>query len=289
MRRQRHSHYLSIDPPSPEDYYPSSPITPTTPVSSPIPPAPSSPPPPPPPQQPSQSSSPPPPRRTPRYRHILPKPPPTSTSPTKTTPQPQPQKKTPNSKIHPHLPLILAHFRTPLHPLVSSTTGHQHPDFPRSLLQYNLLTSEQLDRLAVHFHQVDPPVRGTFWYPVRIVQPWIRSGGAKGYVVDEEVGLEVKRRRFGRFIGLRGCEEILPSGSSKRREKGVVREREVEVEEDEVEEGEIREEEYWEEEEGGGGETAEEMLARMEREWFEAMVRARYEGEYAMRWKMGRG
>ncbi|GLA50862.1 hypothetical protein AnigIFM63604_007181 [Aspergillus niger] len=275
MRRQRHSQYLSIDPPSPEDYYPSSPITPTTPVSSPIPPAPSSPPPPPPP------------RRTPRYRHILPKPPPTSTSPTKPTPQPHSQKKTPSSKIHPHLPLILAHFRTPLYPLVSSTTGHQHPDFPRSLLQYNLLTSEQLDRLAVHFHQVDPPVRGTFWYPVRIVQPWIRREGAKGYVADEEVGLEVKRRRFGRFIGLRGCEEILPAGSSKRRRgKGVVRERE-----EEVEEGEIREEEeeYGEEEEEEEGETAEEMLARMEREWFEAMVRARYEGEYAMRWKVGRG
>ncbi|GJP90211.1 unnamed protein product [Aspergillus niger] len=285
MRRQRHSHYLSIDPPSPEDYYPSSPITPTTPVSSPIPSAPSSPP-----QQPSQSSPPPPPppRRTPRYRHILPKPPPTSTSPTKPTPQPKPQKKTPSNKIDPHLPLILAHFRTPLHPLVSSTTGHQHPDFPRSSLQYNLLTSEQLDRLAVHFHQVDPPVRGTFWYPVRIVQPWIRREGAKGYVADEELGLEVKRRRFGRFIGLRGCEEILPSGSLKRRRgKGVVREKKLE--EEEVEEGEIREEEEEYEEEEEGGETAEEMLARMEREWFEAMVRARYEGEYAMRWKMGRG
>lgn len=136
---------------------------------------------------------------------------------------------------------------------------------------------------------MDPPVRGTFWYPVRIVQPWIRrDGGAKGYVADEEVGLEVKRRRFGRFIGLRGCEEILPSGSLKRRRgKGVVREKKLE--EEEVEEGEIREEEEEYEEEEEGGETAEEMLARMEREWFEAMVRARYEGEYAMRWKMGRG
>lgn len=135
---------------------------------------------------------------------------------------------------------------------------------------------------------MDPPVRGTFWYPVRIVQPWIRREGAKGYVADEELGLEVKRRRFGRFIGLRGCEEILPSGSLKRRRgKGVVREKKLE--EEEVEEGEIREEEEEYEEEEEGGETAEEMLARMEREWFEAMVRARYEGEYAMRWKMGRG
>ncbi|GFN20154.1 uncharacterized protein AtWU_09959 [Aspergillus tubingensis] len=307
-RRMRRRQYLSVDPPSPEDYYHASPTT--TPVSPTIPPAPSSPPPPQP-----QPSSPPslPPRSTPRYRHILPKPPvPTTISTPKPPthsphPQPQPPKGTPQppknhqnrrkSKIHPHLPPILHHLRTPLHPLVSSTTGHEHPDFPLSLLQYNLLTSDQLDRLAVHFHQVHPPVRGSFWYPVRIV-PWLRwdgsDGGKGGYVGDAEVGLEVKRRRFGRFIGLRGCEgdyhrSRSGGGGRKLGRKGRGRKgrREVEVE---VEEGEIREEEVVvDEEEEVEEETAEEMLARMERQWFEAMVRARYEGEYAMRWKMGRG
>ncbi|PWY62428.1 hypothetical protein BO83DRAFT_458721 [Aspergillus eucalypticola CBS 122712] len=287
MRRQHHRQYLSVDPPSPEDYYHASPTTTTTPVSPTIPPAPSSPPP-----------LPLPPRTTPRYRQILPKPAFTSTSTPKPPthsphphPQPQPQppkgknpkSETRKTKIHPHLPPILHHLRTPLHPLVSSTTGHEHPDFPLSLLQYHLLTSDQLDRLAVHFHQVHPPVRGSFWYPVRIV-PWLRWDGGKGRYVDMDigegvgVGLEVKRRRFGRFIGLRGWR------------KGRGRRREVEVGM-EVEEGEIREEDVGvdEEEEEEEEETAEEMLARMEREWFEAMMRARYEGEYAMRWKMGRG
>ncbi|OJI84183.1 hypothetical protein ASPTUDRAFT_56125 [Aspergillus tubingensis CBS 134.48] len=297
MRRQHHRQYLSVDPPSPEDYYQASPTT--TPVSPTIPPAPSSPPPPQP--SPSPSSPPPlPPRTTPRYRHILPKPPPpapTSTStpkPPTHSPQPHPQppknhQKKRKSKLHPHLPPILHHLRTPLHPLVSSTTGHEHPDFPLSLLQYNLLTSDQLDRLAVHFHQVHPPVRGSFWYPVRIV-PWLRwdgSDGKGGYVGDAEVGLEVKRRRFGRFIGLRGCEGDYPRGRRGRGRSGKGRR---EVVREEVEEGEIREEEVVDEEEvEEEEETAEEMLARMEREWFEAMVRARYEGEYAMRWKMGRG
>ncbi|OJJ71610.1 hypothetical protein ASPBRDRAFT_30022 [Aspergillus brasiliensis CBS 101740] len=323
MRRQRQQRqnrqYLSIDPPPPEDYYyqSSSPIsaTTTTPVvSSPIPPPPlSSPPPPPPlptpppPQQPPSPAAPPlPPRRNPRYRRILPKQtatPSTSTSTSATTtnhtthpPEPTPRPPKKGSKIHPYLHRILNHLRTPLHALVSSTTGHEHPDFPRSLLQYNLLTSEQLDRLAVHFHQVHPPVRGTFWYPVLIV-PWLKRdhGTYVNRVVDgkEEVGLEVKRRRFGRFIGLRGCEESSSSGNERRRRgrrraRARAREREREREEmvnggrGEVEEGEVREE--YEEEE-----TAEEMVARMEREWFEAMMRARYEGEYAMRWKMGRG
>lgn len=99
---------------------------------------------------------------------------------------------------------------------------------------------------------------------------------------DGEVGLEVKRRRFGRFIGLRGCEGDYHHSRGRKLGRGKGRR-------EEVEEGEIREEEEEvvvdEEEE----ETAEEMLARMEREWFEAMLRARYEGEYAMRWKMGRG
>ncbi|OJZ86354.1 hypothetical protein ASPFODRAFT_32622 [Aspergillus luchuensis CBS 106.47] len=286
MRRHHHRQYLSVDPPSPEDYYyhHASPTT-TTPVVSPtIPPAPSSPAPPPPPQP----SSPLPPRTTPRYRHILPKPAPPPPTSTPSQPQSQPPKdhleKRKSSKLHPHLPAILRHLRTPLHPLVSSTTGHEHPDFPLSLLQYNLLTSDQLDRLAVHFHQVHPPVRGSFWYPVRIV-PWLRwddsDGGKGGYVGDVEVGLEVKRRRFGRFIGLRGCEGDYHHSRGRKLGRGKGRR-------EEVEEGEItREEEVVVDEEEE--ETAEEMLARMEREWFEAMLRARYEGEYAMRWKMGRG
>lgn len=140
---------------------------------------------------------------------------------------------------------VIAHLRTPLHPLVSSVTGVQHPDFPRNLLAFHLLTDVQLDELAMHYHQVWPPVQATFLYPVW-VPGWVPSSsssvveGCQGGDGMGVVDLETKRRRFGRFIGMRGCES--PVG-----------------------------------EDGNGNgrqENGEEMVARMEREWQEALARA---------------
>lgn len=94
---------------------------------------------------------------------------------------------------------LLHYLHTPLCPLVSSTSGLSHPDFPTTLLTFHLLTSSQLDNLAQHFHQIWPPVPATTRYPVRI-RPWL------GTSEEEDIDLATKRRRFGRFIGLRGCE-----------------------------------------------------------------------------------
>jgi hypothetical protein len=69
--------------------------------------------------------------------------------------EPKPAKRP--KKVHPSFQPILRHLRTALCPLVSSTTGQQHPEFPKTLLAYHLLTSRQLDDLARHFHQVWPP------------------------------------------------------------------------------------------------------------------------------------
>lgn len=68
------------------------------------------------------------------------------------------------------------------------------------MLAYNLLTSEQVDSLARHFHQVYPPVPATFNYPVCIT-PWI------GTPEEETIDLPTRLKRLGRFFGLRGCEE----------------------------------------------------------------------------------
>ncbi|PWY72455.1 hypothetical protein BO94DRAFT_560025 [Aspergillus sclerotioniger CBS 115572] len=163
---------------------------------------------------------------------------------------PHPQKSKPTHKPPKSLPKILTHLRTPLHPLISSTTGLTHPDFPSSLLTYHLLTSTQLDNLARHFHQFYPPVRPTFWYPITI-PPWL------GTADQGNVDLETKRRRFGRFIGLSGCE-------SPTKDRGD-----------------------WKE--VPGEESPEGMMERMEREWTMGLLRARYEGDVAMRWKTGRG
>ncbi|KAL2000442.1 hypothetical protein VTN02DRAFT_3063 [Thermoascus thermophilus] len=109
------------------------------------------------------------------------------------------KKKKQKQPFHPSFLPAVQHLARPLVPLVSITTGRPHPDFPRTILAYHLLSSAQLDDLARHYHQVWPPVPETFGYPLR-VPAWI--GTAHEHAVD----IETKRRRFGRFVGLRGCE-----------------------------------------------------------------------------------
>lgn len=149
------------------------------------------------------------------------------------------------SRKHPSFPKVLSHLRKRLCPLVSTTTGLPHPDFPPTLLSYHLLTSNQLDSLAIHYHQVWPPVPDTAWYP-NTITPWI------GTPYEKDVDLATKRRRFGRFIGLRGCES--PVEDIDWKEYGL---------------GELRRE----------GETEEELTERIEREWEIALLRARLEDE----------
>ncbi|RVX74407.1 hypothetical protein B0A52_01533 [Exophiala mesophila] len=112
-----------------------------------------------------------------------------------------------------HYQYSVDHLRAPLVPLISVTNGLAHPDFPKSLLQYHLLTHEQLDSLACWYHQVFPPVRETFQYPAW-VPAWTSLPCAPGVAGPnlDAVDLETKRRRWGRFIGLRGCESPTSSG-----------------------------------------------------------------------------
>ena len=81
----------------------------------------------------------------------------------------------------------------PLRPLVQFDTGHTHPAFPRSMLQFLLLTDDQLESLASFYHQRTPSELH-YCYPCPI--SWPRNG----------LTVEDKRRKFGKFIGLRGCE-----------------------------------------------------------------------------------
>ncbi|EYE95983.1 uncharacterized protein EURHEDRAFT_43256 [Aspergillus ruber CBS 135680] len=147
------------------------------------------------------------------------------------------------------LDTVIAHLRITLHPLISATTGLQHPYFPRTLLSYHLLTSDQLDELARHYHQVTPPVPGTFSYPVAIpawVDAHVHAHGNE-YMMDE-VDLKTKRRRFGRFIGLRGCESPIQFRVELDSESGS--------------------------ESGYEDAEMEEAMARVEWEWEEALLRA---------------
>lgn len=93
----------------------------------------------------------------------------------------------------PALEAKLLHMSQTLHPLVNNETGITHRHFPLTIFQFWLLTDEQLDGLASFYHQRTPS-RWSKHYPCPI--SWPRIG----------LTLEDKRRKFGRFIGLRGCE-----------------------------------------------------------------------------------
>jgi hypothetical protein len=79
-----------------------------------------------------------------------------------------------------------------LSPLVRITTGDVAAAFPSTLLNFWLLTGEQCDEIANFYHQRTPSIY-TRHYPCPI--KW-----------RTDASLEEKRRRIGRFIGLRGCE-----------------------------------------------------------------------------------
>ncbi|KAI0400309.1 hypothetical protein F4802DRAFT_500394 [Xylaria palmicola] len=89
----------------------------------------------------------------------------------------------------------LQQMALPLAPLVQLTTGHVHPAFPGTLLNFWLLTDAELEELA-HFYHQRTPCRYTSHYPCPI--NW-----------SSDMSLEEKRRKIGRFIGLRGCETPL--------------------------------------------------------------------------------
>ncbi|ETS86598.1 hypothetical protein PFICI_00426 [Pestalotiopsis fici W106-1] len=95
-------------------------------------------------------------------------------------------------KQNPAFAKKLQEMALPLAPLVQLTTGLVHPSFPSTLLRFWLLTDAELEGLA-HFYHQRTPCRWTFHYPCPVA--W-----------ETGLALEEKRRRIGKFIGLRGCE-----------------------------------------------------------------------------------
>ncbi|MCJ1272523.1 hypothetical protein MMC21_000309 [Puttea exsequens] len=129
-----------------------------------------------------------------------------------------------------------AHLLRPLSPLLSIETGLSHPDFPKTLLHYHLLTSEQLDCLAHFYHQRTPGLY-SLSYPMPVVNRWwapaeqeleegeidemeevrkILGASEKAIEITRTASLEEKRRRFGRFLGLRNCESGVGEGDMRR-------------------------------------------------------------------------
>ncbi|KAH7326552.1 hypothetical protein B0I35DRAFT_405770 [Stachybotrys elegans] len=93
---------------------------------------------------------------------------------------------------NPALELKLQQMSLKLAPLVRVDTGDPHPDFPATVLSFWLLTDDQLEALAHAYHQGTPGPWSAL-YPCPIT--W-----------DSSLPIEEKRRKIGKFIGLRGCE-----------------------------------------------------------------------------------
>ncbi|KAM7185455.1 hypothetical protein V8F33_012404 [Rhypophila sp. PSN 637] len=110
------------------------------------------------------------------------------------------QTQTSQPPFHPLFPKKIQTLSLPLAPFVQLTSGLVHPAFPQTLLHFWLLTSDQLDALAAFYHQ-SPPCEWTAHYPCPIVY-------------HPGLSLEEKRRKIGKFIGLRGCETPVQSSSS---------------------------------------------------------------------------
>lgn len=128
------------------------------------------------------------------------------------------------------------------------------------MLAYNLLTSEQVDNLARHFHQVWPPVPASYNYPVYIT-PWI------GTPEESTIDLPTRVRRLGRFFGLQGCESPTERYPTERNEDTM----EVDSQGSANEGANMSEEEA-------------EMLRQMELEWLQALQRAYAEESH--RWNL---
>ncbi|KAH8815107.1 hypothetical protein F5884DRAFT_164413 [Xylogone sp. PMI_703] len=96
---------------------------------------------------------------------------------------------------NPHFTAKISQLAYRLAPLVRVTTGTVHPSFPATVLNYHLLTESQLDELAEFYHQ-KTRCRYTSQYPCPV--EW-----------GSDLTLTDKRRKFGRFIGLRGCDTPL--------------------------------------------------------------------------------
>lgn len=106
-----------------------------------------------------------------------------------------------------------------LSPIVQISTGAVHPAFPRTLLNFWLLTEEQLDSLALFYHQRYPNEL-TMAYPCPVEWP------ATGLTIAD------KRRKMGRFIGLRGCESPIVMVKSEEEIRDEVRKQAAKEEEE---------------------------------------------------------
>ncbi|KAB2577727.1 hypothetical protein DBV05_g3477 [Lasiodiplodia theobromae] len=96
----------------------------------------------------------------------------------------------------------LSSLRLKIMPIYPMPSGPPHKDFPQTMLQFYLLTEEQLDSMAAYYSQ-SIVNEWTSQYPS--VMAWDADFFADPALPEAE-RIKSKLRKFGKFIGLRGCD-----------------------------------------------------------------------------------
>jgi len=117
---------------------------------------------------------------------------------------------------NPALAEKISQLRLKIAPILSVSSGYPHPEFPPTLLHLFLLTEDQLDSLADYYSQIHPDAT-TFMYPQTMGwnQDLLRRPIANENSRDGEPQLDdldriaIKRRKFAKFIGMKGTETPL--------------------------------------------------------------------------------
>jgi len=141
----------------------------------------------------------------------------------------------------PALQTKIAHMKLKLAPIYPLPAGPPHSSFPSTLLQYWLLTEQEIDSMAAYYHQTSPNP-WTCQYPANMrwdshflakSDPLAMSKKEITHLLTDEERLGVKRRMLGKFIGLRGWDT--PTAEVKRKlrfledrlERNILRERDM--------------------------------------------------------------
>ncbi|KKY16922.1 hypothetical protein UCDDS831_g06655 [Diplodia seriata] len=122
----------------------------------------------------------------------------------------------------------LAHLRLSIAPIYPLPDGPPHVDFPATMLQFHLLTEAQLDALARYYSQ-SAPDEWTGQYPAAM--GWDADFLADPALADAD-RVRIKLRKFGRFVGLRGCDTPVDETVARLRLAEARLEREIELQKD---------------------------------------------------------
>lgn len=145
------------------------------------------------------------------------------------------------------------------------------------MLRYHLLTSSQLDGIARHYHQIWPPVPETYRYP-KPIKAWI------GTEEEHTIDVEGKRERIGQFIGLRrgvAAPTAVVDATAMTAAAGVVeavvggKDQLIDLNDDDGDD------ESEEEEEDSVKTICDRIRAQMQKDWEEALERARRDEGYS--------